>query len=202
MRRIFKAGNYVDALWLHEAIEDEIAERAKLPGATFTSAYGPAIFEEARTRLSNRAFSHELSSREKSAAWPEIFLDDVMRRTAEPLARSLPELPAHGKLMAEMKKAEQFKQAYEAVSGVELYGSAKLPAHKRLKIAQEVPPMLRAQARCLHVNGVCEYSDSAVKLGEKFAHAERDREMLMRGEFLRKRGALSKRRGIFRDFVR
>lgn len=177
----------IEALFPEEGENVEIQKRSEFPGATFLSAYGPAIYSGARRCLSGNAQIYKLSSREKEANWPYIFMSLVLKRAKEPLAQKLPGAPDIAKFEAEWEKARLFKQAYEAISGVKLSGGGKIPAHQRLAMAQEVPPMLRVQAKELHDHGACQYSDSAVKLGEKFARADRGREMLLCGKILGKR---------------
>lgn len=191
----YKAGDVIDSDFDDESEDKEIASRAAAPGATFTSAYGPMIYDDARRLLSNKALEYQLTSREREAVWPGILLGQVAMRAREALAQTLPEVPDDDALKREQRKAEQFAAAYEAVSGValehparnpalnergraearRLYGSPQLSAHERLDRARPAPAVLRAQAKELHDEGVCAYSESAIRQGEILAHGERDR---------------------------
>lgn len=108
----------------------------------------------------------------------------------------------------ESQKAEDFRRAYEAVSGVSLgnparekdmtdfaraeaiqqCGSPTLSAHDRLDLARKVPALLRTQAKELYDTGVCSYSESAIKIGEKYANGERDRAARVEGKVRRRAG--------------
>lgn len=185
----------IDAEFPGQAEAREIQERAALHGATFLSAYGPAIFDNARSKLSYEAHAFGLTSREKSAAFPAILLGEMARRAREPLARTLKGAPAPDICKRELEKAKGFRRAYEAASGVRMFHDARRPsltdaarqevleqfgrpeltAHERIARAQRSPAGMRVQAKELHDDGVCSYDESVMKLARRCESAERDR---------------------------
>lgn len=174
----------------------EISALARKPGATFRSVFGSAIYNNARSVLSDIAREYDLSRREKEAMWPGALIAQIGSRATQAREMGLEGAPDPDRLEKETQKASQFRQAYEAVSGVSLdhparttslsergqeevrqrFGSPKLSAHERLKRAHAVPAVLRDQAKELHDEGVSEYTESAIRLGEHLATGERDRE--------------------------
>ncbi|WP_139784668.1 hypothetical protein [Roseovarius sp. A-2] len=188
---------YLDAEFAEDREDREIAELARRPGATFRSVFGGAIYNNARNVLSDLARERGLNSREKEAVWPGVLIGQIGSRAAQAREMGLEGAPDPERVEKETQKAAQFRQAYEAVSGVSLdhparniggmsdraqeeirqnFGSPKLSAHERLARAHAVPSVLREQAKELHDTGVSEYTESAIRIGEHLSTGERDRE--------------------------
>lgn len=176
------------------------------PAATFRSTYGPSIYDNARRSLSSYAARYGWTSREKSAAWPGIFLTALARAARDPGAHEFKDAPNLKMLDEQIRKAQNFRRAFESVSGRELQhparqvglsdegrkeamlemGSAKMSAHRRAAHASDVSPGLLSEARELHDSGVCDYEDAMVHFSGEFANGERDRENAQRGRVVRR----------------
>lgn len=168
-----------------EAEEREIREAASLPGADFASVFGPKLYSRARSILGTLASTYEWDDRDRAAAWPAILVGQIRGYMNHPIAGKLDGHPIPAIVEREFKKAKDFELAWEASSGVALRhrsrqdgceGSPKLSAHQRIERAQSVRPALMEEAKELRDEGVCDYVESAIRLGERFAHGGRDRE--------------------------
>ncbi|MEQ9242058.1 hypothetical protein [Roseovarius indicus] len=196
----------IDADFGEEAEIAQAAKDAGKKGATFASVYGPKIYDGARMLLSVSAQKLGWDSRERAAAWPGLILGQVSHYAWQAEKQGLEGVPDRKTIDREMQKSDDFRRAYEAVSGVALNnsareydltdearavavnqcGSPKLSAHDRLDRARQVPAPLRAQAKELHDTGVCSYTESAIALGQKYANGERDRATRVSGKVRRR----------------
>jgi hypothetical protein len=101
-----------------DAEERLVREAVQKPAATFRSVFGPVIFNRARGWLSQSVRDYAWTDRERDASWPETLLTQVATYARHPLARDLRGTPTQEVVAREIRKAQAFRTAYEAVSGV------------------------------------------------------------------------------------
>ncbi|RKT35319.1 hypothetical protein BXY70_1352 [Roseovarius halotolerans] len=184
------------------------------PASTFKSTYGPSIYDNARRSLSDNSARYGWTRREKSSAWPGIFLTALARAAREPGAHEFKDSPNASLLEVQIRKARDFQRAFEAVSGRELrhparqvglndagrkeaiaeMGSVEMSAHRRAAHASDVSTALVSEARELHESGVCAYENAMMQFSGEFANGERDRENSQRVRVVRR----SRDRGMCR----
>lgn len=123
-------------------------------------------------------------------------MTQVSAYSRHPLAQGLPGTPRPETVKREQTKAENFKTAFEAVSGMmlenrardpglhpkmraealEFSGQPHLSRHQCLERNSRVSSGSRSQAKELFDTGLCDYVESAMRHGKNFADGERDRE--------------------------
>lgn len=154
--------------------EDEYEQLAALPGASFQSVFGKAVYAHARERLSNAAGCYGYSERDREAYWPSALTHGLEKFAGHKLAADLDGTPTPENIETAQERSGHFLKAWSVMTGNDMKGG-QMSAHQRLEAAPGVPQPFLDGARELRDTGVTKYTDKVLAYGSALAHGERDR---------------------------
>ena len=160
--------------------EVEIERLAELPGATFKSTFGEAVYAYARDDLYNRGGFYSYSDRDRDAYWPTALTRGYNAYARQELAARFDDTPTPEQIKTAQLRSKQFLDGWKLMTGNDMKGGL-LSAHDRIEIAKGVPENFRSAARELRDEGVTAFVDKQIQRGIMLSHAERDREDVQMG---------------------
>jgi hypothetical protein len=163
----------IDAVYAEkDRREIEFERLAALPGASFASTFGKAIYDYAREDLCNRGNYYGWTERDREAHWPTALTNGFERYARHELAARFDDTPTSEQIKTAQLRSKQFLDGWKLMTGNDMKGGL-LSAHARIEVGKGVPENFRSAAK--------ELRDKQLQRGYMLSHAERDRRDMQEG---------------------